>query len=101
MVQAVANAECISLTELMVHLCEEVTAADRVGVERRRCGRANLQQWSLVLDGYKLRVDGGSVIRRDGDDAVLIQMALLEVSEVECAIADDRAAETGSVLRLC
>ena len=64
----------------------------RVGIEAGRDRRAR------IADRGQPRVDGGDVRGSDRDEPGLIELALLEVGEVERPVAHDRAAEAGAVL---
>src|SRR6185369_8437537 len=83
-----------ALAELMVGLGEEIRAVHRVGID------AGGNERTRVLDGQQLRIDRSHIRGRNGDEAGLVQLPLLKVREIESAVADDRAAETRSVLRL-
>lgn len=93
-IQAVADAELILVAELMVDLGEEIRAVDRVWIDAGRDLRAGISA------GEQPGVDGGDVGRRDGHQAGLVQLPLLEIGEVKGSVGDDRSREAGAVLRL-
>src|SRR5204863_3848476 len=93
-IEAVADAELIVSTELMIHLCEKVCVMNRVRINAGGDLRPD------ISDGCEPSVDRIHIRGRDGDESALIQLALLEVPKVKRAVANHRPAETDAVLSL-
>ena len=93
-IQAVAHAEVIVGSELVIDLTEHVHTMNRVGIDARR----NPRPW--ITDGREPRVDDRGVGVADCRQPGLIQQALLSVGEEERAVSGDRPAQTSTVLLL-
>ncbi len=88
------HADLIAAARLMIDLHEDVRAVHRIRVHPGR------DRGSGIPDRGQPRVDRGDVRVRDGHEARLRQLPLLDVAEDECPVALNRTAETCAVLLL-
>ena len=93
-VETVAGAELVALTELVVYFGEEVCVVNGVGIKAGGDWRA------FVAGVAQAGVDGRDVGFCDGDEAALVQIALFEIGEVKSAIGLERTAQACAVLCL-
>lgn len=94
MIEAVPHRHLICPAHLMVDLAEESGAVNRIGID------AGCHLSALVADSRESGVDHWHVWLEDRDKTGLIEPSLLEIREVERAIADEWTAEAGAILLL-
>ncbi len=93
-IEAVARGQVSIPAQVMVHLAGEKRGTNRLWI------LAGRDQRSTVANIGQSRIDRRDICRRDRGQPGLVEMAALDVHEVERAIARDRAAGAEPELRL-